>query len=341
MKRKFTISEALSYQLPIIEVFGLRGLGKTYTTKAYIFKRIMEDKDNEEPTQFIYLVGTSDEKKDFLKDNRIIEEGMEKKYGDIHLEKDIIMNGKQVCGWVKSLSQYDKMKKSRGAYAHVKYILFDEFNIPRIWRYSMRPSDMLVNIIQTVKGSRPLSDLRIFMLGNAITIDDVDFNNNFQTMPDLDQEFTVYRQKGVVIQIPDAEKYSLWSPENDQFQALVSASSYGQMAYQNKFNDENADNIVVRSKDAIPVLTIKDESDQVVLYYDDERGESYISQRVSNTKEKINLDPNFSSGENYYKYKDSPFYDVLKDCLNSGKLYYTDRSARVAGIRLLTKLNIY
>lgn len=157
----------LSYNCPVNLLFGERGCGKSFGAKKYVIEQFKKKQ-----SQFLYLrrydnelkeifEKTKDNKKDFFDDIK-------------HLfpnDNLVASSRKFFCndacfGFAKRMTEAQDLKSS--VYQNVKTIIIDEYPIEdtRHRHYLKNEAMVILGIIDSIVRNR--SDVKIFILGNAV-----------------------------------------------------------------------------------------------------------------------------------------------------------------------------
>ena len=180
----FSYQNVLSYNALINIILGERGVGKTYGFKEYAIKHYK--KTNK---QFVYLrryesdlkesVGNNEDMKFFeqVKDLFPTDTFSIKKSKKII---KLLING-EVMGYAIPLSASDSIKSV--SFEEVDTICYDEFQLKEgsNQHYLHSEVEILLDIIETI--GRMRNNLRVFCLGNAISISSPLFNYFDLTLP--------------------------------------------------------------------------------------------------------------------------------------------------------------
>ena len=344
----FSLQPILSYGKLVNFVFSQRGLGKTEAVTDYVLGRFKTFKDKEgvihPKHQFIWLKQNIKqlEPKQFS-DIRTVR--MRRKYPDLKIvQKEIVLNG-EVAGYGLALRDYDNIKAAAPNYANVDTVVFDEFNINKSWNAPVERGEALLSIIDSLK--RYNKHFRVICLANAIELENVYFHylnihinykENF-----ANPEFYNFKNLMYCIQICPANKYIKYKnnvKNDDEFDRSIANTPYGKMANENKFIDENTANIESKTQEAKPIISISDGIENITIWDDKKRQNVYVSDKEARTEQKITLDPDETIGASYFKYSREKFMSILEKAIKYNRLYYTNRSVRYSGTRILKKLGV-
>ena len=163
----FTLEKILSYNALISIIIGERGVGKSYDSKIYVANRFIKKKK-----QFVYLRRYKTELKQAMMKNQtpiffdqIKNDERMKNHKFTNTNDTMSIDGK-ICGFAMPLSIANILKSS--TYENVDTIIFDEFIIDKgNYHYLQNEVIQFLDVIETVARLR---NIRVIMLGNAISI---------------------------------------------------------------------------------------------------------------------------------------------------------------------------
>lgn len=340
MAHYYNIDNLLSRNKFFNFVIGVRGCGKTYGFKKFVINRALKYGE-----QFMYLRQNKnqiDEISDWVGEVGEVEfpdyEFEQKKSnGKILARKRGTNDEFKTIGFINAVSSYAKIKSGEN-YTKVGTIIFDEFTDPVRWSSRVSRVEAFLNIVDSVIRNR--TKVRVLLMGNAQGIDN-DFFHYFNIQPDPHKEWTQYDKRGILVNIV-TDKAFVKERESTPFGDLIKDTNYGDFAMNNKYTDEDVSNIKPRSVGSEPFATIKKGNEAITIWR--EKGTSrriFISRGESNVNTVITLNPEESATAQYYKYsKQLPVIKIMR-AVQNGVLYFTDVSARTAGIDILTKLGIF
>lgn len=158
----YDFQKVLSYNSMLNFIIGERGVGKTYGATKFVINDFLK-RDHE----FVYLRRYKTELKksvphffDALKSNdEFKEHKLSVKNGNFFIDE-------KIAGYSMPLSTANILKSS--SFPKVQTIIFDEFIIDKgTYHYLRNEVEQLLDIIETIARLR---DIRVFFLGNAISI---------------------------------------------------------------------------------------------------------------------------------------------------------------------------
>lgn len=202
-----------------------RGKGKTYGGIKFCIKRFLKTGE-----QFVYLRRYKTELKESVPkffDSLIQNE----EFKDHKLEvkgNSFYCDGK-VCGYAIPLSTANILKST--SFARVMTILFDEFIIDKgCYHYLRNEVEQFLDIIETIARLR---DVRVFLLGNAISITNPYFLYFNLSLP-YNAEIKMFKQNLILVYYGKNQKYREIKKAS-RFGKLIENTQYGKYAIDNEF----------------------------------------------------------------------------------------------------------
>lgn len=223
----YDFNKLLSYNALLNFVIGERGVGKSYGAKKYCVNHWKKKRK-----QFVYLrryktelkkaLGTNKEPKFF---NQIKKEFPEDKLSNS--AESFYCNG-EVIGYAMPLSTANILKSS--SYEDVDTIIFDEFTIDKgTYHYLQNEVIQFLDVIETVARLR---DIRVILLGNAISITNPYFAFFNLSLP-YNSEFKLFKDGLIVVNYIKNMEYRKAKKET-RFGKLIEGTSYGKYAIDNE-----------------------------------------------------------------------------------------------------------
>ena len=186
----YNLQRVLSFNSLINIIIGERGVGKSYTCKKHVINRFI--KKNE---QFVYLRRYKTELKssvpkffdDIIANNEFPEAKFKVKNNLFYIDDNI-------AGYALPLSTANILKST--SFAQVKTIIFDEFIIDKgCYHYLQNEVEQFLDIIETIARLR---DVRVFMLGNAISITNPYFTYFDLTLP-YNSDIALFKDGSILV----------------------------------------------------------------------------------------------------------------------------------------------
>ena len=229
----FTLDKILSYNALISIILGERGVGKSYGAKKFVAKRFIN-----KGKQFVYLRRYKTELQKAMKDNKFWHQILNDKDPEMYKimqnhkfsnSKDTMSIDNKICGYAIPLSVANILKSS--TYDNVDTIIFDEFIIDKgTYHYLQNEVIQFLDVIETIARLR---DIRVIMLGNAISITNPYFNFLNLSLP-YNSEIKTFKDGLIAVQYVKNLKYREVK-KSTRFGKLVDGTEYGKYAIDNEF----------------------------------------------------------------------------------------------------------
>lgn len=282
-------NKMLSYNRLMNFVIGARGIGKSYSMKKYPINRFLKHGE-----QFIYIRRYKEELKkisQYFSDvsHEFPENNFEVKGREFYCDGNLM-------GWAIPLSQWQKEKSN--SYPDVTTIIFDEFIRQKdTSRYLPNEVEALLNLVDTVIRDR--DNARVICLSNAVTITNPYFVY-FKITPDVNKRYNAYKDKQVLIEIPDSKDFSDHRKQT-KFGQLISNTNYGDMALNNEFTEDSSVFIERRSKESKFKFSIVYKGSTYGIWLDIKQGLMYMStQHDPDSRHVFSLSLNDLNDKNMY-----------------------------------------
>lgn len=298
------------YGAPIVVIVAKRGIGKTFGRVMRAIKRFKEHS-----RRFIYVVETED-MVDVLSQNRgekffskVIEylekqkSNKGKKLLNFILSAEIeetekissgaksnirggtiYINGK-TAGYIVSLNGFSKLKRNN--FIDIKEIIVDEFIPETIDARSLKNTYKLVNIIQSI--ARTQTDVKIYLLGNAIRLNDdilVKLKLNNLKPGEIRK---VYDKYGLLV-----VGHYVNNSEYKEFEELANKSVAGRLANitgenneeENKFIDEIDKDLLIpqKMKPSHFIFALHDENNSIRIHATKDYSSYYVLEDYGTNK---------------------------------------------------------
>lgn len=229
----FNLQKILSYNALINIILGERGVGKSYDAKKFVAKRFINKNE-----QFVYLRRYKTELQKAMKNNKFWEQILNDKDPEMKdlmtnhkfsNEKDTIYIDGKLCGYAIPLSVANILKSS--TYDKVTTIIFDEFIIDKgNYHYLQNEVIQFLDVIETVARLR---NIRVIMLGNAISITNPYFSFFDLSLP-YNTEIKTFKDGLIAVQYVKNLKYREVKKQT-RFGKLIDGTKYGKYAIDNEF----------------------------------------------------------------------------------------------------------
>ena len=159
----YDLNKILSYNSFLNVIIGERGSGKTYSTSKFVTKKFITNSD-----EFVYIRRyKSDLKKSIPKFFTALINNNEFPDHTLSYKGDNFIIDDKVAGYAITLTMAQSLKSTN--FPNVKYIIFDEFILENDGHrhYLQNEVEVFLGLVETIARMR---DVKIFLLGNAVTI---------------------------------------------------------------------------------------------------------------------------------------------------------------------------
>lgn len=242
----FTLQKILSYNALINIILGERGVGKSYDAKKFVAKRFINKNE-----QFVYLRRYKTELKESMKNNNFWQQILNDKDDEMKNimqhhkfsnDKNTMFIDDKICGYAIPLSVANILKSS--TYDKVTTIIFDEFIIDKgNYHYLQNEVIQFLDVIETVARLR---NIRIIMLGNAISITNPYFTFFDLSLP-YNTDIKLFKEGLIAVQYVKNIKYREVKKQT-RFGKLIDGTEYGKYAIDNEFLRDSKSFIKKKSK---------------------------------------------------------------------------------------------
>lgn len=225
----YDYSKIQSYNALLNFIIGSRGVGKSYGAKKMVVKDFINNGN-----QFIYLRRYKTELDtavptffdDLKANNEFGETALQVKKSKKMAE--FLVNG-ETAGYAIALSTSNILKSS--SFPKVKTIIFDEFIIDKgVYHYL---KDEPVKFLDAVETIGRLRDIKVYLLGNAVSIINPYFSYWNLSTP-YGSEFKRFKDGLIVVNCPRNEEYES-AKKNSRFGKLIAGTDYGDYAIENQW----------------------------------------------------------------------------------------------------------
>lgn len=227
----------LSYNCPVNCLFGERGCGKSYGAKKYVIEHYLKKR-----SQFLYLRRYDNEIKEIFEKTK----GQKDFFDDIKEEfKDHTLKGEnrkfycddEIFGYAKRMTEAQDLKSS--VYQNVKTIIIDEYPIEdtRHKHYLKNEAMVILGIIDSIVRNR--SDIKIFILGNAVQgLEYSPLFSFFNLSLPYNSDIKLFKENLILVQYMNNEEFRK-ERENTLIGKLAKGTAYEKYAMQNQILDKN------------------------------------------------------------------------------------------------------
>ena len=220
----YDYQKVLSYNSLLNFIIGERGCGKSYGAVKHVINRYLKTGE-----EFIYLRRYKTELKssvpkffDAINANNEFENKLTVKNNTFYCDD-------KPCGYAVCLSTSNILKST--SYAKVKTIIFDEFILDKgCYHYLQNEVIQMLDIIETIGRLR---DIKVFFLGNAISITNPYFTYFKLSLP-YNSDIKTFKNGLILVNYIKNEPYREVKKASN-FGKLIEGTTYGSYAIDNEF----------------------------------------------------------------------------------------------------------
>lgn len=268
----YDFNKLLSYNALLNFVIGERGVGKSFGAKKFVISDYLKNGN-----EFVYIRRYKTELDNAYEGffDQLQNEGLfldhtfriaasKKKIDKFYCDKE-------VCGYGVPLSTANILKSA--SFPKVKTLIFDEFLIDNgTYHYLRNEVTQFLDIIETIARLR---DVRVLLLGNAITISNPYFDYFKLGLP-YNSEFRTFKDGTILVNYIKNPAYRE-KKKATRFGALIDGTEYGEYAIDNAFLRDNDSFLAKRDKDARVYSTIVLKGSKYGIWQNWKTGFVYIS----------------------------------------------------------------
>ncbi len=296
-------------------IIGERGVGKTYGILKKCVKDFIKNK-----SQFVYLRRYKTELKEFktLLDPHIQNE--EFKGHDVFIKGNKIYVDNEIAGFGFCISNSVTLKSS--SFPKVKTIIFDEFIIDK--GNIIYLNDEVTKFLETYETIARMRDVKVYFLGNAITIYNPYFEYFNITIP-YDGTFKMYNEGQILVNYIKNEEYRE-AKSKTIFGKIIKNTNYGKYAIDNEMLRDSDTTFIVKKLPS-SARTI---CNMIICGYNlgvwkSEDCRYYISQKYDPNIQRIYVfNSNDHDNYTYLTKIASSEMLFLNSAYRNGRLYFTD-----------------
>lgn len=263
----YDLSKILSYNAFLNFLIGERGVGKTYSTSKFVTKKFINNGD-----EFAYIRRYKTElKKSIPKFFEPLITNEEFKDHKLSTSGDKFYIDGKVAGYSMTLSTAQDLKSTN--FSKVKYIIFDEFIIEEGQKHYLKNEvENFLGLVETIARMR---NVKIFMLGNAVTVANPYFLFFDINMP-YNTDIKTYKDGLILVQYMKNEEYRKAKRESP-LGKLVEGTEYSKYAIDNSFRLDNKDFIERKSGNSRFTFAIKYKENVYGVWFNYNEGKIFIS----------------------------------------------------------------
>lgn len=316
MSRYYNVDLTLSRNRLFNFVVGMRGVGKTYSSKRRAIKNYLQ-----KGKQFVYLRRY---------DTELKKSEMSKFFDDIYNEFPdtafkvgdgaFFINNK-VAGWYMPLSKSQLFKSV--PFPNVSLIIFDEFIIDvGTYRYLPNEVTTFLEAYSTISRDR---DIPVLFLSNAITFTNPYFlyfnlsledGQHIRLLPDISLE--------VIENIEYVDHMS-----KTRFGRLTANTAYGNYAFKNEFLRDTDNFLATIPSTSRYVCTLVFETNVFGVYYEPVGDMYYVSEKIDHTcKIRLTIEQTAHKEDTVFIRNSNVIIKTLSEYFGAGRVRFETMKAK-------------
>lgn len=266
------INKTLSYNALLNFCIGERGVGKSFAAKRFVINDYLKNGN-----EFVYIRRYKTELETayegffeqlqtagFFEDHQFRIQQSKKKVDKFKIDKEVF-------GYGVPLSTANILKSA--SFPKVKTIIFDEFLIDNgTYHYLRNEVIQFLDIIETIARLR---DIRVILLGNAISISNPYFDFFKLTLP-YQSEFKTFKKGTILVNYIKNETYREVKKQS-RFGQLIDGTEYGAYAIDNEFIRDDSNFVMKRTPDSRVFSTIILKGEKYGIWRDYKQNFVFIS----------------------------------------------------------------
>lgn len=264
----WNIKNTLSYNALFNFVVGNRGGGKTYGFKKWAVEDFIKT-----GRQFVYLRRYKTELQEFSRYFDDLKANGEFAGHELTIKgKKAFIDGKE-AGFAIALTT--GITKKSTSLPNVNKMCYDEFMLERgNYHYLTDEVNKFLGLYDSIFRMR---DGIVFFLSNAITITNPYFIYFDLRLPQNAKK--IYAKKDILIQLVEDEEF-IQARSNTRFGRIITGTTYGEYAIDNKFTSDNKTFVEKRTPDARYFATLYYDGDSYGVWTDYRVGLMWITQKA-------------------------------------------------------------
>lgn len=264
----YSYSKVLSYNAMFNFIIGERGVGKTFGAKLFCINRYLKRGE-----QFVYLRRYKTELKQAAGDTAKFFGQIEDFFPDhnFKVNGEKLMCDKKVMGYALPLSVANILKST--SFNKVTTIVFDEFIIDKgCYHYLQNEVEQMLDLVETIARLR---DIRVFFLGNAISITNPYFTYFDLTLP-YKSDIKTFKDGLILVNYIKNLEYREVKHKS-KFGRLIEGTEYSKYAIDNEFLRDSKTFIKKKNPEAQHYFILKYNGATYGIWNDWKNGDLYIS----------------------------------------------------------------
>lgn len=266
------IGKTLSHNCLLNFCIGERGVGKSFAAKRFVINDFLKNEN-----EFVYVRRYKTELEnayegffDQLTNAGLFEEHTFRISSSKKKIDKFIMD-KKVIGYGVPLSTSNILKSA--SFPRVKTIIFDEFLIDNGTYHYLR--NEVISFLDLIETIARLKDVRVILLGNAISISNPYFDFFKLSLP-YNSEFKTFKNNTILVNYIKNQAYRE-EKRKTKFGQLIDGTEYAEYAIDNSFLRDNDSFVMKRSPESKVYSTIKLKGETYGIWKDWKKGFVYIS----------------------------------------------------------------
>ena len=335
------LGKILSYNSLIYVIIAERGVGKSYGCKKYIVNHFKKT-----GKQSVYLRRYKSELQEALmkKSEPIFFNQIKSEFPNDTLTNntELLFCNKEICGYAVPLSISNILKSS--TFEKVDTIIFDEFIIDNGCYHYLK--NEVVALLELIESVARLRDIKVIMLGNAISITNPYFTELNLSLP-YNSEFKVCKKdkdgKPLILVYYGKNMKYREEKKKTRFGQLIADTKYGQYAIDNVMLRDSKAFIKKRDKRAKFFFILNINNNYIGVWNNWNDNEIYLSK---------DYDPScpiiFSLSASDHDEKTllircrtSPFFKSIIDHYRNGKLFFDNQQIKNQVMEILNRYLTY
>ena len=334
----YDYSKLISYNALLNFVIGERGVGKTFGAKKYVINDYLKNCN-----EFVYL-------RRYKTELDIAMDGFFTQLQDAGLFQDNVFTIKQnrkrvtkfemdgnVIGYAIPLSTANILKSA--SYSKVRTIIFDEFIIDKgTYHYLANEVIQFLDVIETIARLR---DVRVLLLGNAISISNPYFNFFNLSLP-YGSEFKRFKDGLILVNYIKNEAYRKVKKES-RFGRLIDGTEYGKYAIDNEWLRDSKSFISKRTPQARPFATIRANGETYGIWRDFKQALIFISKdyEPSNPCQYAFNEYDHDEKTILLQARNNTWFKTIIEAYRMGRLFFDNQKVKNDFMQILNKCLTY
>ena len=242
-----------------------------------------------------------------------------------------------VIGYAIPLSTANILKSA--SYSKVRTIIFDEFIIDKgTYHYLANEVIQFLDVIETIARLR---DVRVLLLGNAISISNPYFNFFNLSLP-YGSEFKRFKDGLILVNYIKNEAYRKVKKES-RFGRLIDGTEYGKYAIDNEWLRDSKSFISKRTPQARPFATIRANGETYGIWRDFKQALIFISKdyEPSNPCQYAFNEYDHDEKTILLQARNNTWFKTIIEAYRMGRLFFDNQKVKNDFMQILNKCLTY